>query len=108
MSASRISPVRGSVCDGPIAKPTSAPRNQRTDAWRASSVSKSASSGCTLTTIAFVKPIRSNALFHSRMPSATVSRYATGTLRSIQKTIGCFGSDIAAVGSFFSRRQRLT
>ncbi len=42
------------------------------------------------------------------MPSATVSRYATGTLRSIQKTIGCFGSDIAAVGSFFSSRQRFT
>ena len=70
-----------------------------------SEVSKSALSGCTSTWIASLKPMRSNALFHSRMPSLIGSRYLTGMLRSSQNTIGCFGSDSAADGSFFSSRQ---
>ena len=73
-----------------------------------SSVSNSASSGCCLTTIASLKPMRSKALFHSRMASATTPRYFSGTLRSIQKVIGFTGSDNSACGSFFSRRQRST
>ena len=43
----------------------------RIDAWRTSSVSKSASSGWMRASTAFLKPIRWNALFHSRMPSRT-------------------------------------
>ena len=74
MSASMISPVRGSLWLGPRAKPASAPLNQRIAAWRASSVSQSASSGCCLTTSAFLKPIFSKALFHSRMPASTEAR----------------------------------
>ncbi len=84
MSASRISPVRGSTCEGPIAKPTSSPVNQRTEAWRASIVSKSSCSVCCFTTIAFLKPILSKALFHSRMPSATLLRYFSGMFLSSQ------------------------
>jgi hypothetical protein len=42
------------------------------------------------------------------MPSRTVERYFSGTVRSIQNTIGSFGSDNAASGSFFSSRQRAT
>jgi hypothetical protein len=74
MSASRISPERGSALLGPRAKPTSAPTNQRIEAWPASRVSKSASSGCCRTTMAFLKPIFSKALFHSRMPAVMVAR----------------------------------
>ena len=57
---------------------------QRTDAAPTSSVSKSASSGCTLTTIASLKPMRSKALFHSRMPRVIASRYFSGIERSSQ------------------------
>src|SRR6266496_992480 len=42
------------------------------------------------------------------MPSRTAGRYFSGTLRSIQKTIGSFGSETSAFGSFFSSRHRLT
>ena len=109
MSASRISPVRGSTRDGPMASaPSLVSRYQRTEAWRRSAVSKSAFSGCISTRIASLKPMRSKALFHSRMPAFTVSRYFSGMLRSSQNTMGCFGSDSAALGSFFSRRQRFT
>ena len=37
-----------------------------------------------------------------------MSRYSTGMLRSSQKTIGCFGSESSAAGSFFSSLQRFT
>ncbi len=100
--------MRGSLCDGPIAKPRSAPVNQRTEACRASIVSKSSCSVCWRTTIAFRKPDFSKALFHSRIPSATAGRYFSGTFRSIQYVIGSFGSDTAAFGSRFSSRQRFT
>ena len=39
------------------------------------------------------KPIFSNALFHSRMPSRTAARYSSGTDFSIQKTIFFLGGD---------------
>jgi len=55
-----------------------------------------------------LKPIFSNALFHSSTPAVITARYLNGTVRSIQKTIGLTGSESAASGSFFSRRQRLT
>ena len=109
MSASRISPLRGSTWLGPIApKVGDALVIQRIDARPKSSVSKSAFSGWTSTRIAFLKPIFSNALFHSRTPAVIAARYLNGTVRSIQKTIGLTGSESAASGSFFSRRQRLT
>ena len=58
--------------------------------------------------MAAVKPIFSNALFHSNTADRTVSRYGSGTLRSIQKVMGLTGSDNSAAGSFFSKRQRFT
>jgi hypothetical protein len=73
-----------------------------------SSVLKSALSGCTCTTIAFRKPMRSKALFHSSTPAVMAARYFSGMVRSSQKVMGLTGSDRAAAGSFFSRRQRFT
>ena len=55
-----------------------------------SSGSKSSFS-CWRTSMASRKPIFSNALFHSRMPSRTEARYSSGTDFSIQKTIFFFG-----------------
>ena len=81
---------------------------QRIDARPKSSVSQSALSGCTSTCTAFLKPIFSKALFHSSTPAVIGARYFSGIVRSSQKVIGLTGSDIAAAGSFFSRRQRLT
>jgi hypothetical protein len=73
------------MTDGPIAPyDVRATVCQRTDAWRMSLVSKSASSGCTSTRIASLKPMRANALFHSRMPSRIGVRYFSGMLRSSQ------------------------
>ena len=84
MLAARISPLRGSTWLGPIApKLGAALVIQRTEA-PLSRVSKSASSGCTLTSIASLKPIFSKALFHSRMPAVMVSRYFSGMVRSSQ------------------------
>jgi hypothetical protein len=107
ISASRISPVRGSTWRGPMPPNTGrAVTIQRIDACRASTVSQSASSGWIFACTAPLKPMRSKALFHSRTPAITVGRYLSGMLRSSQKTIGRFGSDSGAAGSFFSRRQR--
>ncbi len=54
MSASRISPVRGSTTVGPMAeKALRADVIQRIDAWRMSDVLKVASFACTSTLIAF-------------------------------------------------------
>ncbi len=109
MSASRISPVRGSTCDGPIAPNDGvAVGIQRIDEYCVSPRSKSASSGCCFTTIAFLKPAFSNALFHSRMPWRIGSRCFSGISLLSQKVIGFTGSETSAPGSFFSRRQRLT
>ena len=75
MSASRISPVRGSTTEGPIAvKLVLVLVIQRIDACRMSDVLKSASSGWISTLIAFLKPMRSNALFHSSTPSRIAPR----------------------------------
>ncbi|EWS52625.1 hypothetical protein X551_04587 [Methylibium sp. T29] len=85
MSASTISPLRGSTWLGPMApKDGAALVIQRTEARFTSSVSKSASSGCTSTRIASRKPMRSKALFHSRMPALMAPRYLSGMLRSSQ------------------------
>jgi hypothetical protein len=109
MSASRISPLRGSTWLGPMApKDGDALVIQRIEARPKSSVSKSAFSGWISARIASLKPIFSNALFHSSTPAMIGARYFTGTERSIQKTIGRTGSDSAAAGSFFSSRQRFT
>ena len=109
MSASRISPDRGSTWLGPIApKVGLALVIQRIDARPKSSVSQSALSGCTSTRTAFLKPMRSKALFHSSTPAVIGARYFSGIVLSSQKVIGLTGSDSAAAGSFFSRRQRLT
>ena len=59
-------------------------------------MSNAESASCCLTTIASLNPIFSNALFHSRMPSRTAGRYFSGTVRSIQNTIGSFGSETSA------------
>ena len=85
MSASSTSPLRGSTWDGPIApKKGCALDIQRTEARFTSSVSKSASSGCTWTAMAFLKPMRSKALFQSRMPRVIASRYCSGIVLSSQ------------------------
>ena len=85
MSASRISPLRGSTWLGPVAANAGdASASQRIEAWPKSSVSKSASSACTSTRIAFLKPIFSKALFHSSTPAVMAGRYLNGTVRSIQ------------------------
>ncbi len=73
-----------------------------------SAVSKVASSGWIFTWIASLKPMRSKALFHSSTPSAIAWRYFTGMSLSSQYTMGFTGSESAALGSFFSSRQRLT
>ena len=79
MSASRISPLRGSTWLGPMApKVGDALVIQRIEARPKSRVSKSASSGWTSTRIASLKPIRSNALFHSSTPAVMVARYLYG------------------------------
>ena len=57
-----------------------------------SSGSKSSFS-CWRTSMASRKPIFSNALFHSRMPSRTEARYSSGTDFSIQNTIFFLGGD---------------
>ncbi len=80
---------------------------QRIDAWRASSVSKSASSGW----IFDLQRVLEADLLERLVPlehavGDRLSRYFSGMLRSSQKTIGCFGSESAAAGSFFSSRQR--
>ena len=85
MSASRISPLRGSAWLGPIAaKLGDGLVIQRSEATPASRVSKSASSGCCFTTIASLKPMRSKALFHSSTPAVMLARYFSGMLRSSQ------------------------
>src|SRR3982751_3233351 len=79
MSASRISPLHGSTWLGPHApKVGDAFVIQRIDARPKSRVSKSALSGCTSTRIASLKPIFSNALFHSSTPAVIEVRYLTG------------------------------
>ena len=62
---------------------------------------------CQRTAIASRKPIFSNALFHSRMPSSTYGRYSCGTVSSTHQTICFFGGESLALGSAFSSRQRL-
>ena len=42
------------------------------------------------------------------MASRTVLRYCSGTLLSIQKVMGLMGSEASALGSFLSKRQRVT
>jgi hypothetical protein len=73
-----------------------------------SGASDCTSSACCTTRIAPLKPIASNALFHSRTPAATAARYLSGIVRSSRKVIGLTGSDSSACASFFSSRQRLT
>ena len=67
-----------------MAGPPSDERYQRIVAWPTSAVSKSASAGWTFTWIASLKPMRSNALFHSSTPSVMGLRYFSGMFRSIQ------------------------
>ena len=57
--------------------------------------------------MAFLKPIFSNALFHSRMPSSTAGRYFSGTVASMYQMICFLGGESSAFGSTFSSRQRL-
>ena len=54
------------------------------------------------------KPIFSNALFHSRMPSSTNGRNSWGTVSSTYQMICRFGGESFAFGLDFSSRQRLT
>jgi len=58
------------------------------------------------TTIASLKPIFSNALFHSSTPAVTDARKFNGMFLSNQNTMGCFGGDNGAAASCFSSRQR--
>ena len=67
-----------------MAKLTSAPLNQRIEACLASMVSKLSLSVCCLTTMAFLNPAFSNALFHSSTPSLTDLRYLSGIFLSSQ------------------------
>ena len=50
------------------------------------------------TAIASLKPIFSNALFHSRMPSSTYGRYSIGTVSSTYQTICFLGGESLAAG----------
>ena len=107
MSAPRISPVRGFTKLGPY------PENggegeavQRSTLYLTSPASHSASSGCTLTTTALVNPRGSKAWFHFSTPSLMMGRNSSGVVFSIHHVMGFTGSDMAAEGSFFSRRQR--
>jgi hypothetical protein len=86
MSASRISPAARIDMAGPIApKQRHALVIQRTDATPTSSVVEV---GVVRLDPAprsrSLKPIRSNALFHSRMPAVIASRYFSGIVRSSQ------------------------
>ena len=108
ISAPTICPVRGFVKEGPY------PPNgglgeevQRRTLYRRSPASHSASSGCTLISIAFVNPAFSKDLFHSRPASLMRSLYSYGVVFSIHQTMGWTGSDSFADGSFFCKCQRL-
>src|SRR5437879_7275909 len=52
--------------------------------------------------------MRSKALFQSRAPSFTHSRYSTGTVLSSQKTMGSLGGESFAAGLAFSSCHRRT
>jgi hypothetical protein len=109
MSASRISPLRGSTCEGPMApKEGVAVAIQRIEEKRVSPRSSVESSACCATCRASLKPTFSNALFHSRMPRRIGSRYRSGISLPRTKRMGFFGVESAAAGSLFSRRQRCT
>ena len=101
--------MRGSTWLGPMAPKVGLELViQRIDARPKSRVSHSAFSGCSSTRMAFLKPMRSKALFHSSTPAVMGARYFSGMVRSSQYVIGFTGSDSSAAGSFFSRRQRFT
>jgi hypothetical protein len=108
MSASRISPLRGSTWLGPMApKPgrrssSSAPRRSRSPACRR------ASSGCCSRRWRCLKPIFSKALFHSRMAGAHGLAVGQRHVAVDPEGDGLDRLDISAAGSFFSSRQRLT
>jgi hypothetical protein len=51
--------------------------------------------------MALRKPIFSNALFHSRIPSSTAGRYFSGTVSSMYQTICFLGGDSVALLSTF-------
>ena len=67
-----------------------------------------ASSGCTLTTIAFLKPAFSKATFHCKTALLIVSLHSTGVEFSIHHVIGSTGSDNVAFGSFFCKSHLCT
>jgi hypothetical protein len=101
LAAARIDCVR------PIASaPSDRLTTQRTDAWRASPVSKS-SRAAVQPGSASLKPIFSNRLVHSRIRLSRRRDTSRGCCDRAS-TIGCFSSLRAADGSFFSSRQRST
>ena len=65
-------------------------------------------SGCSLTTIALVKPAASNASFQRNTPSRMAGRNSVGVVFSIHHVIGSTGSDNGADGFFLTRFQRCT
>src|SRR5437899_1839178 len=98
MSASRISPVRGSWMFGPDAFSV-VEGNHRMTEYRASSGLHFGSSsvvGACFAMIAFLKPASSNAGCHDSMPFLMYGRHFNGVAESIQYTIGLTGSDTAA------------
>ena len=73
-----------------------------------SPASQVAVSGCSLTTMALVKPAVANASFHRRTPSRMAGRSSSGVVFSIHQVIGSTGSDSGASGFFLTRFHRLT
>ena len=82
MSASRISPVRGSSVDGPMALAFVLAAYMRVE-WLKSSSSALRLSGSISATIAFLKPMRSKATFQSVMPCSRYLRHLRGARLSI-------------------------
>ena len=109
MSASRISPVRGSTWLGPMAPNSGcALIIQRTDAHADVERVEVGIVGLHLDDDGVLEADALERLVPFEDAVASSHRGTSrGIVRSSQKVIGFTGSDIAAVGSFFSRRQRL-
>src|SRR6266516_6456197 len=102
-----ISPERGALTLGPYALSIVEGR-QRMVLKRASSRSKSESLAAgTRAVIALLNPAARNTGSHISMPLISQLCHLPGVAGSMNQTIGCTGSETAAVGSFGSSRKRL-
>src|SRR5258705_1869450 len=102
-----ISPERGSLTLGPYAF-SIVDGSQRIVDKRASSRSKSVSLAAgSRAVMALLNPAARNTGSHISTPLISHGTHLAGVAGSMYQTIGCTGSETAAVGSFGSSRKRL-